>query len=158
MVVPKADGGVRLCGDFKFTLNQVLDVDKYPLPNPQDLLSALAGGTRFTNLHLKHAYQQLPLSEDSKQFLTINTSKRLYQYNCLPFGVASAPVIFQSTIHTILKGINGVVCYIDETLITGQNDQEQHQNRLEAVLSGLERYGVQLKLVSCRRRSSSWVM
>ena len=146
MVVPKADGGIRLCGDFKVTVNQVLDVDKYPLPNPQDLLSALAGGTRFTDL--KHAYQQLPLSEDSKQFLTINTSKGLYQYNRLPFGVASAPAIFQSTIDTILKGINGVVCNIDYILITGRNDQE-HQNRPEAVLSRLERYGVQLQLSKC---------
>ena len=56
VVVPKADGGIRLCGDFKVTVNQVLDVDKYPLPNPQDLLNALAGGTRFTKLDLKHAY------------------------------------------------------------------------------------------------------
>ena len=75
VVVPKADGGIRFCGDFKVTVNQVLDVDKYPLPNPQDLLSALAGGKRFTKLDLKHACQQLPLSEESKQFLTINTSK-----------------------------------------------------------------------------------
>ena len=81
VVVPKADGSIRLCGDFKVTVNQVLDVDKYPLPNPQDLLSALAEETRFTKLDLKHAYQQLPPSEDSNQFLTINTSKGLYQYN-----------------------------------------------------------------------------
>ena len=148
VVVPKADGGIRLCGDFKVTVNQVLDVDKYPLPNPQDLLSALAGGARFMKLDLKHAYQQLPLSKDSKQFLTINTSKGLYQYNRLPFGVASAPAIFQSTIDTILKGIDGVVCYIDDILITGRNDQEP-RSRLEAVLSRLERYGVQLKLSKC---------
>ena len=145
VVVPKADGGIRLCGDFKVTVNQVLDDDKYPLPNPQDLLSALAGGTRFTKLDLKHAYQHLPLSEDSKQFLTINTSKGLYQYNRL---VASAPAIFQSTMDTILKDIDGVVCYVDDILITGRNDQE-HRNRLEAVLSRLERYGVQLKLSKC---------
>ena len=148
VVVPKPDGGIRLCGDFKVTVNQVLDVDKYPLPNPQDLLSVLAGGKRFTKLDLKHAYQQLPLSEESKQFLTINTSKGLYQYQRLPFGVASAPAIFQSIMDTILKGIDGVVCYIDDILITGRNDQE-HLSRLEAVLSRLERYGVQLKWSRC---------
>ena len=79
VVGPKADGSIRLCRDFKVTVNQVLDVDKYPLPNPQDLLSALAGGKRFTKLDLQRAYQQLPLSGESKQFLTINTSKGLYQ-------------------------------------------------------------------------------
>ena len=49
---------------------------------------------------------------------------------------------------TILKGIDGVVCYIDDILITGRNGQE-HRNRLEAVLSRLERYGVQLKWPKC---------
>ena len=68
VVVPRADAGIRLCGYFKVTVNQVLDVDKYPLPNPQDLLSALAGGTRFMKMDLKHAYQQLPLSEDFNSF------------------------------------------------------------------------------------------
>ena len=147
VVVSKADGGIRLCGDFKVTVYQVLDVDKYSLPNPQDLLSALAGGKRFTKLDLKHAYQQLLLSEESKQFLTINTNKGLYQYQGLPFGVASAPAIFQSTMDTILKGIDGVVCYIDDILITGA--PKSARNRLEAVLSRLERYGVQLKWSKC---------
>ena len=125
MVVPKVDGGIRLCGDFMATMNQVLDIDKYPLTNPQDLPSAVAGGTHFSKLDLKHAYQQLPLSEDSKQFLTINISKGLYIR--LPFGVASAPAIFQSTIDTLLKGIDGVVCYIDDILITG-NDKDCTKN------------------------------
>ena len=148
VIVPKSDGTIRLCGDYKVTVNQVLDVDQYPLPNPQDLLSALAGGTQFTTLDLKHAYQQLSLSEDSKKYLTINTCKGLYQYNRLPFGVANAPAVFQSTMDTILKGIEGVVCYIDDILITGRNTHE-HQERLESVLSRLERYGIRLQLSKC---------
>ena len=118
VVVPKADGCIRLCGDFKVMVNHVLDVDKYPLPNPQDLLSALARGKRLTKLDLKHAYQQLPLNEESKQFLTIKNIKGLYKYQRLSFGVANAPAIFQSTMDTILKGIDGVVCYFDDILIT----------------------------------------
>ena len=56
MVVPKQDGSYRLCGDYKDTVNQALDVDQYPLPKPEDLLAALARGQMFTKLDLRQAY------------------------------------------------------------------------------------------------------
>ena len=48
VVVPKADGKVRICGDYKVTGNPVLDVDSHPLPKPQELLATLSGGKKFT--------------------------------------------------------------------------------------------------------------
>ena len=46
--VPKADGKVRVFGDYKVTINPVLDVDSHPLPKPQELLATLSGGKKFT--------------------------------------------------------------------------------------------------------------
>ena len=57
VTVPKADKSVRICGDYKVTINQYLDTDKYPLPTPQDLFATLSGGKYFTTLDLKNAYQ-----------------------------------------------------------------------------------------------------
>ena len=148
VVVPKSDGSIRICGDYKVTVNQALDVDQYPLPTSQDLLSALGGGKQFTKLDLKHAYQQLNLHPESKKFLTINTHKGLYQYNRLPFGVASAPAIFQSTMDQILQGIQGVGCYIDDILVTAPTHSE-HLQILEEVLQRLAKYGVKLKAEKC---------
>ena len=87
--VIKRDGTIRICGDFKVTVNKVAKRDMYPFPKVEDLLSTLAGGKSFLKLDLSHAYQQLHLSEESKPLVTINTTKGLYQYTRLPFGVSA---------------------------------------------------------------------
>lgn len=72
-----------------------MDVDQYPLPKPQDLFATLSGGKKFTTLDLSQAYLQLTLDEQSQNLVVINTHKGLYKFNRLPFGVASAPAMFQ---------------------------------------------------------------
>ena len=96
-VVPvlKQDGSIRLCGDYKLTVNRVAKLDTYPLPKIDDLLATLAGGSSFTKLDLSQEYQQVQLDPESQQFVTINTMKGLYGYTRLPFGVNSVPSIFQ---------------------------------------------------------------
>ena len=135
VAVPKRDGRIRVCGDYKVTVNSVLDVDQYPLPKPEDIFASLSGGKRFTVLDLTNAYNQLLLDGDSRKFVTINTHKGLYQYTRLPFGIASAPAIFQRTMDTILQGIEGVACYIDDIIVTGKT-AEEHFQHLEEVSSG----------------------
>ena len=55
VTVPKKDGTVCICGDYKVTVNPVLNVDQYPLPRPEDLFATLAGGKFFSTLDLFHA-------------------------------------------------------------------------------------------------------
>ena len=73
VVVPKKDHRVRICGDYKVTINPVLELDQYPFPCLVDLFATLAGGKSFTTLDLSHAYQQLILEESSRKFVTVNT-------------------------------------------------------------------------------------
>ena len=101
--VVKGDGSIRICGDYKVTVNRAARLDTYPLPRFGDLFAALGRGKTFTKLDLAHAYQQIALEEESKEYATINTHKGLYRYNRLPFGVASAPSIFQRTMEGILR-------------------------------------------------------
>lgn len=138
--VPKTDGSVRLCGDYKVTVNTFVNEEQYPLPTVQDLLSKLAGGTLFSKIDLTHAYQQSELDEQS-QYLTINTHLGLFSYKRLLFGVSSAPSIFQKVMDQVLQGIPGVVCFFDDILVTGQTPQE-HMNNLEEVLQRLEKNGI----------------
>ena len=123
---------VRICGDFKRTVNQVSKVYKYPIPKIEDLFTSLAGGKTFTTLDMSQAYQQLLLDEPSKKLVVINTPRGLFQYNRLLFGIASAPGIFQRVMDSLLQGIPGVVVYLDGNLVTGPSDRKHLETLKEA--------------------------
>jgi hypothetical protein len=147
--VVKPDGSIRICGDYRLTINQAVRIDAHPIPCIEDLFASLSGGEEFTKLDIAHAYLQMSLDESSKQFVTINTHKGLFRYRRrLPFGISSAPAIFQRKMESVLKGIPHVCVYIDDILITGSNHAE-HLSTLQEVLSRLENHGVHLKKAKC---------
>lgn len=125
-------------GTIKGSINPWLEVDQFPIAKPQNLFAKLAGRKKFTKLDLSQAYQQVEFEESPKQYLTINTHKRLYQVNRLPCGVASAPAIFHKLMDEVLQGTDGVICYVGEMLITEPNTETHIQN-LEEVLKRLKR-------------------
>ena len=146
--VPKKDGSIRICGDYKVTVNPSLLVDQYPLPKPSDLMTSLTGGQKFSKMDLSAAYQQILLEDESPKLLTINTHQGLYQYTRLPFGVASALAHFQKAMDSVLQGIPHCICYLDDILVTGRSDAE-HSKNLETVLQRLQKHGVRLKREKC---------
>lgn len=82
---------------FAYVGTSALQVDHYPLPKPEDLFATLVGGQKFTNLDLSQAYLQLGLDDKSMEYTTISTHKGMYRFTRLPFGIASAPAVFQQT-------------------------------------------------------------
>ena len=94
---------VRIFGDFKLTVNRAAKLDWYPIPKIEDLFTRVAGGQLFTQLDMSQTYQQLLLCEDSKQYVVINTHRGLFRYNRLPYGISSAPGIFQKTMESLLQ-------------------------------------------------------
>ena len=149
-IVPvlKPDNTVRICGDYKVTINPVLDVPEYPLPTAEEIFTRLNGGEKFSKLDLSHAYQQVLLDEESRDYVTINTHLGLYRYTRLPFGVAAAPAIFQHTMDQVLQGIDGMGYILDDILITGKDDAE-HKRNLEATLQRLDDSDIKLKRSKC---------
>ena len=148
MPVLKTDGSIRICGDYKITVNRVSHLEQYPIPTLDDLCEKLMDGKQFSKLDLSHAYSQLPLDEASKEFITINTHKGLFRYNRLPFGVSSAPAIFQRTIENILQGIPHMAVYLDDIIVTGTT-RAQHLETLNIVLSRLAEASLKLKREKC---------
>ena len=48
VVVYKKDGEIWICGNFKVSVNPVIKAQVYPLPTPEEMLSALANGESYT--------------------------------------------------------------------------------------------------------------
>ena len=140
---------VRLCGDYKVTLNPVIREDKFPLPRVEDIFAKMAGGKRFSNIDLKNAYLQMEVEETSKQYLTINTHKGLFQYNRLPFGIKTAPSIWQRAMEQTLQGIPNVEVMLDDIIVTGKSDAA-HLENLEAVLKRLAEKNLRINVQKCR--------
>ena len=88
--------------------------------------------------------------------VTINTHQGLYHYTKLPFGVSSAPAIFQHTMDSILQGLPRVICYLDDILITGVSEGG-HLENLEEVLRRLEEHGLTLHRAKCSFLKDSWM-
>ena len=82
------------------------------------------------------------LDQHSKELVysnQFNTHKGLFRYTRLPFGVASAPAIFQKAMDRVLQGLPNVICYLDDILLTGRNEEE-HLGNMERVLKRLHKY------------------
>ena len=99
------------------------------------MLSALSGGTVYTKLEMSQAYQQLQLDEDSIRFTVINTHNGLFTYNRLPFGISSAPAIFQRVMESLLQDISNVAVYIDVILVAGKSHAEHNSYSGESIFS-----------------------
>ena len=60
-----SSGDVIICGDFKVTVNQCLDIEQYPLPRIEDLYAKLQGGQKFTILDMAESFLQIKLDKES---------------------------------------------------------------------------------------------
>ncbi|CAH2209019.1 jg23524, partial [Pararge aegeria aegeria] len=149
-IVPvlKANGQVKIAGDFSITLNRDLLIEKYPLPRIEEVFAKLGGGERYSKIDLKNAYNQFVLDDSSQELTTINTHKGLFKYTRLVYGLANAPAIFQKSMETLLSGIDGVSVWLDDICITG-SDRNSHLKRLDEVLSKLSDAGLRLEKNKC---------
>ena len=146
--VRKSDGTIRICGDYKLTVNPAAECDTYPVPKTEDLFATLNGGEKFTKLDLRQAYQQLLLSEQSQMYCAVNTHRGLFQPTRLQFGIHSAAGIFQRELEKRLTAVPSTVVRVDDILITGRNDEE-HLANLGMVLEVLKNNGLRLRRDKC---------
>ena len=147
VVVPKSNGRVRLCVDLT-KLNDAVKRERHMLPTVDYTLGQLAGAKYFSKLDANSGFHQIPLHQDSVELTTFMTPFGRYAYNRLPFGISSAPEYFQRQISSILVGLEGVVCQMDDIVVFGST-AEEHDTRLRKVLAKLQEAGITLNRDKC---------
>lgn len=147
VVVPKGKDDIRLCINMKYP-NQAIQREHYPLPMIDTLLNKLRGSTYFSKLDITSAFHHIELHPESRGITTFMTSRGLMRYKRLMFGINCAPEIFQRVMCEMLAGIEGVIVYIDDVVVAGET-KEQHDRRLEEVLSVLRKNNAMLNEEKC---------
>lgn len=144
----KPNGQLRVCGDYKTTINRFLVDFKYPLPRIDQIYASMQGGKIFTKLDLSNAYNQLVLDEESQKLCTWSTSKGIFKMTRLPFGVKPAASIFQKTIECLISEFKNVFTYQDDIVVTGSNFSD-HLDLLRKVLNKIQEAGLKLNINKC---------
>ncbi|XP_055307053.1 uncharacterized protein K02A2.6-like [Sitodiplosis mosellana] len=147
--IPKSDGEIRICGDYKSTINRFLKDFRYPLPRIEEIFASMQRGQLFTKLDLSGAYNQLVLDDDAQKLCTLSTHKGLFRMKRLPFGVKIAASIFQKTMESLLSQFANVFCFQDDIVVTGSNFAE-HLSTLRKVLTKLQEAGLRLNVGKCK--------
>ena len=150
VVVPKTSGACRICVDLK-PLNTNVMREAHPIPKVEEILAKLAGAKIFSKLDANSGFWQIPLAKESRPLTTFITSFGRYCFNKLPFGISSAPELFQRRMNEILEWLDGVLCQMDDVLIFGST-QAEHDSRPFAVLNRIEAAGVTLNPEKCEFR------
>ncbi|EPB73550.1 hypothetical protein ANCCEY_07361 [Ancylostoma ceylanicum] len=145
-VVQKKNGSIRLCADHSTGLNDALEQHQHPISTPDDIFAKLNEGHYFSQLDLAEAYLQLEMDEDSRPLLTINTHRRLYCLNSLPFRLKPLPASSSSKyIDTLIAGLDGTAAYLGDTVVTGRT-LDEYNARLSAVFQRINHYGLRVRL------------
>ncbi len=149
--VPKKNGKVRICVDLK-RLNEAVEREKFVLPTLEDVAPELTGATLFSTLDASSGFWQIPLDRESRRLTTFLTPFARYAFKRLPFGITSAPEIYQKKMVQLLEGLPGVKTVMDDILVYG--DENTHDARLAAVLERIRASGIKLNKQKCNFKST----
>ena len=135
VIVPKKDGGVRLCVDMRMA-NKAIRRERHHKPTIDDLIHSMNGAKVFSKLDLRAGYHQLTLAPESRYITTFATHQGLRRYRKLTFGTCSASEIFQHIIQELLRDIPNVINISDDVIVSGAT-QTEHDNTLRSVFQRL---------------------
>lgn len=148
VIVPKKSGDIRICVDLS-VLNDNIEREYFPMASVDYTLSQFSNAKVFSVIDANAGFWQISLDEDSTNLTTFISPFGRYKFRRLPFGIKSAPEVFQKRIRETVPDGPGIVGLMDEFVIFGATEEE-HDKRLREVLSKLQAAGWTLNAEKCQ--------
>ena len=148
-LVGKSNGEYRTVVDFR-PVNEIVVDNRNPIPCIEDLMSFLCEARIFTKIDLRGAYNLLRIRPGDEWKTAFVCPQGQFEYMVMPFGLKTAPAIFQSMMEDIFSDLLGktVLIYLDDILIFSQSVIE-HADHVREVLNRLQANRLLGKLEKC---------
>ena len=148
-LVPKSDGGWRLCCDYR-ALNKQVVAESYCVPASDVLIDQLATGKVFSTHDMTWGYHQLRWDPDSIPATAIRTHFGTFEFMVMNFGPTNAPAQWQRLVEEVLRPYlyDFVVIYLDD-LVVYSKTWEEHEEHLRLVYRLLIANKLHLRLAKC---------
>jgi hypothetical protein len=149
VLVKKKDGSLRYCIDYR-RLNHVTIKDSYPLPRIDDSLDSLRGAKWLSTCDLASGYWQVEMHPEDAEKTAFTTSRGLFQFKVMPFGLCNAPATFERLMEYVLAGLQWEIClvYLDDIIVFADTFEE-HVARLGTVLTKVHEAGLKVSAKKC---------
>ena len=137
---------IRICLDPK-DLNKAVQREHYPIPTVEDILAEIPNAKVFSVLDAKSGYLQIKLDYESSMLTMFNTPIGRYRWLRLPFGIKSAPEIYQRLMDMMLEGIEGARAVMDDILVAAET-REEHNKILKKVIQKATEWNLKFNYVN----------
>ena len=142
-LVPKKTGDLRPVIDLS-RLNDHLVIPRFKMETQASVRASIKENEWTVSIDIQDAYLHVPMARSVRKYLRFMVNGRVYQFTCLPFGLATSPREFTKLLRPVvqllrLQGIKLHV-YLDDWLIRASS-AVQARTHADLVLQVLQHLG-----------------
>ena len=139
-LVPKKTGDLRPVIDL-YTLNRHMVVPHFKMETQGSVRSAIRSQEWTVSMDIRDAYLHVPMHLAARKYLCFVVNKKVYQFTCLPFGLATSPRELTKLLRPVVSLLRqqGVKLHVysDDWLIRADTPEQLHAQTTIKVLQFL---------------------
>ena len=154
VTVGKKTGKLRVCANFKNTLNRVLapESDVFQMPSTDTIFHEIGNeNTYFSSLDLKSGYWHLAIDSRDRHKTAFQYKDRTYQFKRVPFGLKNAGDLFNRAVSKAMEGVarrSNYKSYVDDVMVYA-NTFTAYIETLEQIFIACRKYNMRLSGSKC---------